>query len=576
MSKSDKSDQSAKIRPVIYQILPRLFTNRCENLATNGTIEQNGCGKLNDIDSRILSSVKNLGATHIWYTGIIEHAHQTDYSTYGIEKDNPHIVKGKAGSPYAISDYYDIDPDLAVDIPSRMAEFESLVERTHNAGLKVIIDFVPNHVARRYHSDCCPPGVEDFGSRDNTDMFFSPQNNYYYIPRQQWSPSIPLGEGEERYTEFPARATGNDCFSAYPSACDWYETVKLNYGYDPGDGSCHFNPIPDTWYKMLNIMRFWAAKKIDALRCDMVHMVPVEFWAWAIPQVKKDYPHILFIAEIYDVSLYRSYIYHGHFDYLYDKVTLYDTLRGIDCHGTSAARLTSCWQTVEGISDNMLNFIENHDEQRYASLQYAGNAKKAIAAMAACCTINKGAVMVYMGQELGEPAKDAEGFSGLDGRTTIFDYWSLDTLRRWLSDCTASLKGLTKGEKVLRKKYAVLLNAVNKYVSLREGRFFDLMYVNMHSPGIDPHRQFAYLRECGGEIAIICLNFDSHDKKMSVNIPKHAFDVLGLNEGRFAGHEIISDKKIVRAFDQLNTFEVETLAHSASIIIGHVTPDTGK
>ncbi|WP_304472197.1 alpha-amylase family glycosyl hydrolase, partial [uncultured Duncaniella sp.] len=317
-------------KPIIYQMFPRLFTNTTEKCVPNGTIAQNGVGKMNEITDKVLAGIKELGVTAVWYTGIIEHATKTDYTDKGIvPADNPHVVKGEAGSPYAIKDYYDVDPDLAVDVDNRMGEFEELVARTHDAGLEVIIDFVPNHTARCYHSDAAPAGIEDFGAHDDADMFFSPNNNYYYITRQLFAPSIDLGSGKKAYVEFPAKATGDDCFSAFPGVNNWYETVKLNYGRDPYNGTGHYNPIPDTWFKMLHILRFWASKGIDAFRCDMVFMVPLEFWQWAIPNVKDKYPRVKFIAEIYDVAMYRDFIFTGGFDYLYDKVNLYDTLRGI-------------------------------------------------------------------------------------------------------------------------------------------------------------------------------------------------------------------------------------------------------
>ena len=309
-------------KPVIYQLLPRLFGNINNHCVPNGTIEENGCGKLTDINPQVLESLRQLGVTHVWYTGVIRHATQTDYSAHGIPKNNPHVVKGKAGSPYAIVDYYDIDPDLAVDVDKRQQEFDALVERTHRAGLKVILDFVPNHVAREYHSIARPDGISDLGEGDDTGMFFARNNNFYYLTGQTFAPTMGCGD----YHEFPAKATGNDCYSASPSENDWYETIKLNYGIDPWNGSRHFDPIPDTWHKMLHIILYWADRGIDGLRCDMAHMVPVEFWHWAIGQVKAHYPHLIFIAEIYDVALYDSYINYGGFDYLYDKVTLYDSL----------------------------------------------------------------------------------------------------------------------------------------------------------------------------------------------------------------------------------------------------------
>lgn len=527
-------------RPVIYQMIPRLFANTTENLSPNGRIETNGSGKLNGITRPVIEAIRDLGVTHIWYTGVIEHAHDVDYTRFGISRHNPHIIKGRAGSPYAITDYYDIDPDIAEDVPNRMKEFEELVDRTHAAGLKVIIDFVPNHVARQYHSDAAPAGVSDLGTDDNTDWFFSPNNNFYYIPRQQFLPAdVDLGTGDDQYVEFPAKATGNDCFTAFPSRNDWYETVKLNYGVDPANGSCHFDPIPSTWLKMLNILRFWASKGVDGFRCDMAHLVPVEFWQWAVSMVRKDYPETIFIAELYDVAIYRRYIEQGSFDYLYDKVNLYDTLRGIECNHLSAAQLTSCWQTVEGIGPRMLNFLENHDEQRYASDFYAGRADTVLPSLVAIATMSTGAVMIYNGQELGERGMDSEGFSGLDGRTSIFDFWAMDTVRRWYSDGKPGYDNLTGDERRLRHTFSAVLNLVNSEKIFRSGSFFDLMYVNYQSPGFNPHRHYIYLRSDSEGSVLVFLNFDDSPAEADIVIPGHAFDLLGLPSGEIAATDLL-------------------------------------
>lgn len=552
------------MKPVIYQLLPRLFSNTCETCVPNGDIEQNGVGKLNDITPRVLKSIKDLGVTHVWYTGVIEHAHATDYSQYGIVRDNPYVVKGKAGSPYAISDYYDIDPDIAVDVPDRMEEFENLVKRTHDAGLKVIIDFVPNHVARRYHSDVKPSGIEDFGVNDDNAYFFSPKNDFYYIPRQKFSPSIYLGEGEAAYTEFPAKASGNDCFTAFPSQNDWYETVKLNYGVDYGDGSRHFEPIPPVWFKMLNLLRYWASKGIDGFRCDMAFMVPTEFWKWAIPNVREKYPEILFIAEIYDVGLYREFISVG-FDYLYDKVNLYDTLRGIQCSQVSAAQITNCWQAVDGIGDKMLNFLENHDEQRFASMQFAGNAGLVTPSLIVSSTISNGPVMIYMGQELGEKAADAEGFSGLDGRTTIFDYWSVPTLRRWYNEGKPGISKLTKQEKSLRKLYSTILNICNTESAISSGMFFDLMYVNYNNGKFNPHRQFAYLRGDEKATIVIAVNFDNIDVDVEINIPDLALKMLNIPEGEIEATELLTGEKAKKVLSSQIPFATK-IPHNSAVM----------
>ena len=560
------------MKPIIYQLFPRLFTNTCTNRIPNGSIEQNGVGKMNDINNKVLKSIKELGITHVWFTGVIEHATKTDYSTYGINPDNPHVVKGNAGSPYAIKDYYDIDPDIAVDVPNRMHEFEALVKRTHDCGMKVIIDFVPNHVARQYHSDAKPAGIEDFGVNDNPNMMFTPNNNFYYITRQVFHPQFDLGSGKDAYFEFPAKATGNDCFTAFPSQNDWYETVKLNYGVDYGNGSRHFEPIPDTWFKMVNILRFWASKGIDAFRCDMVFMVPVEFWGWAIPLVKEKYPDVKFIAEIYDVNLYRNYIYNGHFDYLYDKVTLYDTLRGVQCCNISAASITNCWQTVDGINDHMLNFLENHDEQRFASTQYAGNAEIVTPSLVVSATISRAPMMIYQGQELGEKAEDAEGFSGHDGRTSIFDYWSIPSVCRWYNNGKCNDKLLTESEKNLRNLYKQILTLCNTEKAISDGEFFDLMYVNYNN--VNPHRHYTYLRHHKDETLLIAVNFGDEIADVNINIPFHAFDYLNLEQGIYNGVELLSRKK--EKFSLSVNTPFHTIIEPFSAVIWKLTEKKGR
>ena len=552
-------------RQIIYQLLPRLFTNYNEHCVPNGSLQQNGSGKMNYITPEVLSAIKELGVTHVWYTGIIEHSHDADYTRYGIDRNNAFITKGKAGSPYAITDYYDVDPDIAEDVVHRMDEFEALVKRTHQAGMKVIIDFVPNHVGRQYHSDAAPKGIKDFGADDDPEYFFKETNDFYYITRQLFSPQIEMGEGDEFYNEFPAKASGNDCFTAFPTRNDWYETVKLNYGVDYGDGSRHFDPIPRLWFKMLHILRFWAAKGIDGFRCDMVFMVPLEFWEWAIPQVKALYPNVLFIGEIYDVNLYREFIYRGKFDYLYDKVNLYDTLRGIQCNNFSAAQITNCWQSVEGIGEKMLNFLENHDEQRFASDFYAGNGDMVIPSLIVSAMISTGPVMIYAGQELGERGMDAEGFSGCDGRTTIFDYWSIPSLRRWLNNGKPGNERLTLKERRLREEYARILNLCNTEKALREGKLFDLMYVNYNNPTLNPHWQYAFIRHAGNETLFIAVNFGFESCNAHIIVPQHAFEILDMNIGTFEAENLLTGNKETKVLSPDEPFQTEVPAHGAVV-----------
>ena len=517
-------------KPVIYQVFTRLFGNDTNVNVRNADITVNGCGKMSDFTPKALEEIHKFGATHIWYTGIIEHATQTDYSTYGIQRDHHAVVKGKAGSAYAIKDYYDVDPDIATSDLSRMKEFEALAARTHEAGLKVVIDFVPNHVARQYHSDVCPDGTEDLGAADDTTRHFSPANNFYYFPGEQFTADFDLQADESSpYEEQPARATGNDVFSSHARKDDWYETVKLNYGVDYTNGrATHFDPVPSTWEKMTNILLFWAGKGVDAFRCDMAEMVPSEFWAYATSKVRERYPHIQFIAEIYGPDAYRRYIHEGGFDYLYDKVGLYDTLRAVTIGNANASAITSCWQAVDDIRPHMLSFLENHDEQRIASDFFAGDGEHGRAPMIVAATFGTGPVMIYFGQELGERAMDEEGFSGRDGRTTIFDYWTVETISRWRNRGKFDGQRLTPQEVELQQFYSRLLNLCSTEKAIREGDFFDLMYVNPPSEHFNPHRQYAYLRRAGNEVLLCVANFDRQPATLDINIPVDVFNLYGL------------------------------------------------
>lgn len=550
---------------IIYQTFPRVFTNMNANCVPGGTYEQNGSGKLNQITNKVIKSLSELGVNCIWFTGVIEMATKTAFGD--IPADNPNVVKGEAGSPYAIKDYYDVAPSLAENLDKRMDEFQNLVKRVHNEGLKVIIDFVPNHTARVYHSDSAPVGIKDFGADDDYSKFFSPNNNYYYIVNQQFSPDFPLDEeGSVPYVEFPAKATGNDCFTAFCGRNDWYETVKLNYGYDPGDHSRHFDPVPDTWLKMLHILRFWASKGIDGFRCDMVFMVPVEFWHWAIPQVKKDYPDMIFIGEIYDTNLYRTFLDYCHFDYLYDKVNLYDTLVGIEKHNVSAAQLTSCWQRVDGIGDSMLNFLENHDEVRFASRAYADDPAKVVPSLVVSSMMSKGPFMIYYGQELGEMARDNEGFAGDNDRSTIFDYWSYSTLRRWYDGGKCSVAKLSKQEKWLRAMYKKCLNLCNLRKAIREGAFFDLMYVNLRNPAFNPHKQYAFIRHCDTEALLIIANFDSKEYDLAVKLPDLAIDLAGLEECEQTTKDLLWEKSHTFTVSRTEDIKLHIGAYDALIL----------
>ena len=546
----------ASNKMIIYQVFTRLYGNRCTNRMEDGTIAENGCGKLNDFTPKSLKAIKEMGVSHIWYTGVIRHASQTDYTQYGIPRQHAAVVKGKAGSPYAITDYYDIDPDLAENVEQRMQEFEALVERTHKAGLKVIIDFVPNHVARQYHSICKPKGVKDLGEEDNPQNGFDPQNNFYYCPGQRFHPYFDLYHGEaEEYYEEPAKATGNDCFHNAPGMNDWYETVKLNYGVDYYAGGVgHFNPIPNTWDKMTEILLFWAAKGVDGFRCDMAEMVPAAFWHWATDKVKYRYPECVFIGEVYNPGEYRNYLGAG-FDYLYDKVGMYDTVRSVICNQQSAHAITGAWQQTDDIKQHMLYFLENHDEQRVASDFFAGDGRKGIPGLVVSALLQQNPLMIYFGQESGERGMDKEGFSGCDGRTTIFDYWSVDTMVR------AANRKYTIREKYIYDMYCKVMTLAQQEKAITQGEMFDLMYANGHL-----QRQYAFIRKHGTEAILVIANFADQATTVNVNIPAHAFDYLGLSEKNAQVTDLLTDTKSRLHFKRDESVQVEVPSNGAAIL----------
>jgi glycosidase len=538
---------------IIYQLLPRLFGNTNTTNKFYGSVEENGTGKFNDITDKALSEIANMGITHIFYTGVIEHASMTDYSQFGIKTDDPDVVKGRAGSPYAIKDYYDVDPGLAVDVKNRMAEFEALIARTHAHSMQVIMDFVPNHVARTYGSDVKPVGVRDLGQDDDNTKAFSPKNDFYYICGQPFNVPggyNPGGDGftsplkDGKFDENPAKATGNDVFSASPTINDWFETAKLNYGVDFSDNKkTYFDPPPPLWNKLYDILDFWAQKGIDGFRCDMIEYVPVEFWGWLITRLKAKYPALIFIGEAYHYSLYNKYIFDGKFDYLYDKTGLYDALKALvrNQWGANTWAINNVWNNeTKGIDSHMLRFMENHDEERIANVVFAGNPWYAVPGMIVTATISTGPVMIYFGQEVAEPANGSMGFS-TNAHTSIFDYCGVPEHQKWLNNGHYDGGQLSAEQKNLRSFYSTLLNAVKNSDALSNGEFYELMCANERQPGFNT-QIYLYLRYTDKQRILVIANFNRSQEQLNVILPADLITKLNL-AGKTEFTDLLSGNK---------------------------------
>lgn len=508
-------------KTIIYQLLPRFYTNTCDANKRGGTLAENGCGKMNEINDAALSHIASLGVSHVWYTGIVRHASTTRYP-FMSHPSNNNVVKGKAGSPYAICDYYDVDPDLADDVDRRMDEWKELVGRTHRHGMKVLVDFIPNHVARGYYSDARPD--TQLGAADDTTKAFAPDNNFYYLPGHDFT--SPISNLDEPYVERPAKASGNDAFSPCPSVFDWYETVKLNYGRDYATGGGdYFSPRPDTWHKMRDIMLFWVQTGIDGFRVDMAHMVPVEFWKWVIAQIVSRYPHIIFVGEIYETDKYAKYIDAG-FNILYDKVNFYDIVRDVATGRAPASGITEIWRRTGTVLPNMLYFLENHDEQRIASDFFLADPLLAKPAYLLALTMGRGATMMYAGQEFGERGMDDEGYSDRNGRTSIFDYWSVASLRRNALDGAFDGAALEPLERQVRDWYAKVNAVAQRYEALSIGDFYDLMWINQHI-WVDAANVYAFLRYLPGQRFLVVLNFAATPRRQNLMIPDDAWRLMG-------------------------------------------------
>ena len=557
-------------KPVVYQVFTRLFGNTNTTNKPWGTIEENGVGKFSDFDDKALKSIKELGASYIWYTGVPHHAVINDYTAYGIDLDDPDVVKGRAGSPYAVKDYYDVNPDLADDPAMRLEEFEALIERTHDNGMKVIIDIVPNHVARAYKSLNKPEGISDFGESDDTSVEYARDNNFYYVVGESFEVPVaengyqvlggephPLADG--KFSETPAKWTGNGARAPQPGFHDWYETVKVNYGVKP-DGSYDFErlpegyasktvsehaafwkgkSVPDSWLKFEQIVHYWLDKGVDGFRYDMAEMVPVEFWSYLNSSIKAKNPNAFLLAEVYNPSLYREYLQLGKMDYLYDKVEFYDSLKLLMQGKGDAQALEDIQSSLADIELHMLHFLENHDEQRIASPDFAGSAKKGLPAMVVSALISRSPTMLYFGQDVGEDGSEETGF-GDPTRTTIFDYAGVPAHQRWMNGGNFDGGQSTTEEKALRAYYERVMQISAEHPTML-GKYQSLHSFNVKSSENYSERQFSFARYNDTKALVVVSNFtDQKLQDLAIKLPIKLITEWELNEGELSAVDLLN------------------------------------
>lgn len=593
-------------KKVIYQVFTRLFGNTNTTNKPWGTLEENGVGKFDDFTDKALAEIKALGVTHIWYTGVPHHALVGDYADFGISHDHPAVVKGRAGSPYAVKDYFNVNPDLANDPANRLNEFKALVDRSHKAGLKVIIDIVPNHVARCYQGLNNPAGVVDFGADDDTSLAYHRDNNFYYLPDEALAlPDFadtfePLG-GEEHpmlsqpYQEFPAKWTGNGAQKAKPDFDDWYETVKVNYGVRP-DGSKDFDSlpeaymqlnheqhyrfwqgksVPDSWKKFRQIAEYWLMLGVDGFRYDMAEMVPVEFWSYLNSAIKYIDPDAFLLAEVYQPDLYRQYVHLGKMDALYDKVDFYDALKLVMQGKASTDELVAIRRELADIEPNMLQFLENHDEQRLASPQFAGNAELGKPAMLLSACIGTAPAMVYFGQEVGEVAEGDMGF-GRQSRTSIFDYCGVPAHQRWMNNGAFDGGQLSEQERELRDFYQRLLTFTVSAPAL-DGDCFQLHEENRAAANGYDGTMFAFARSSddAAQKLILFSHFSDNDKgELSLKIPANVIEKWHLSDGAYPLKECLYGQQSSVLFVENSEGWMSLSAKPLAALVFEVSPQS--
>ncbi len=311
---------------------------------------------------------------------------------------------------------------------------------------------------------------------------------------------------------------------------------------------------------MDRVLEHWQALGVDGFRCDMAHMVPPEFWKWAIAKSRARHIDVVFVGEAYDndptkvpgVDPVISKLHDGRSNVMFDLLDagfngVYDdpTYRMIKkiYEGPGWANDIDDARSDDFIFENSLRYAENHDEVRIAAQSQWGGLgmKVGVPVSAILFGLSRGPIMLYNGQEVGEPGEGLEGFGGNDARTSIFDYWSMPEFVKWANGHKYDGARLSAEQKQLRSFYGRLLNVLDE-PAFRDGVCIPLNAANRDNPnyGRLPNEQpsghwlYSFLRHDpeSSQTFLIVVNLNPWEsfKNVRIVVPSSVAQQIGLNK----------------------------------------------
>ena len=284
--------------------------------------------------------------------------------------------------------------------------------------------------------------------------------------------------------------------------------------------------------KFKDIALYWTAKGVDGFRYDMAEMVPYEFWSYMNSAIKMANPDSFLMAEVYNPREYRNYIHLGKMDYLYDKVETYDKLKDVIQGRSWPDEISGIQYNMMDIEHHMLHFLDNHDEQRLASPEFAGSGERGKPLMVVSTTLSSSPTMIYFGQEVGEPGKEDAGF-GTHSRTSIFDYIGVPHHQRWMNNGKFDGGQLSSSEKELRDFYKRLLNFSLKSSALMGG-YQEIQGANRNIVQGYDKDLYTFARWSKEEQLIVVANFSSTiASNYEMRVPADLLEKWNIKDGTY-------------------------------------------